>query len=78
MESYGVLVGWVHHDAGERVMLRLESVQSMAAAEKHDPDVFRFLMTKQQAALLGNYLMRLSGQTIVDPAPQGWFRRFFG
>ena len=78
MESYGAVVGWMHHDAGDRVMLRIESVRSTEAANKHDPDVFRFLMTKQQAGLLGNYLMRLSGQTAADPKGRGWFRRFFG
>ena len=77
-ESYGALVGWGHHDAGDRVMLRIESVRSTEAADKHDPDMFRVLMTKQQAAVLGNYLVQLSGQTPVDPKSQGWFRRFFG
>lgn len=78
MESYGALVGWGHNEAGDRVMLRLESVQSREAAEKHDPDIFRLLLTKQQAAVLGNYLVRLSGQTPADPNDRGWFRRHFG
>lgn len=78
MESFGVLVGWTHHDAGNQVMLRLESVQSSEAAKKHDPDLFRCLMTKQQAAILGNYLVRLSGQTPVFQKKRGWFRRHFG
>jgi hypothetical protein len=77
MESYGALVGWVHHEAGDRILLRLESVQTTQAAESHDPDVFRFLMTKQQAAVLGNYLMRLSGQTVAPQRPT-WFQRWFG
>lgn len=78
MESYGALVGWTHHGAGEHVMLRLESVQSSEAAERRDPDLFRLLMTKQQAAVLGTYLMGLSGQTFVEPRRSSWFRRFFG
>jgi hypothetical protein len=76
MEGYGVLVGWVHHEAGNRILLRMESVQSTEAAERHDPDVFRFLMTKQQAGVLGNYLIGLSGQTHV-PDRGTWFRRWF-
>jgi len=40
--------------------------------------LFRFLMTKQQAAILGNYLVRLSGQPPVVPKKRGWFRRLFG
>jgi hypothetical protein len=78
MESYGALVGWTHHEMGERIMLRLESVSTTEAAASHDPDLFRFLMTRQQAAVLGTYLMRLSGQTPADPSDRGWFRRLFG
>ena len=78
VESFGALVGWGHHDAGDRIMLRLESVQSSEAAKKHDPDLFRFVMTKQQAAILGNYLVRISGQPPVAPQTRGWFRRLFG
>lgn len=77
MGIYGALVGWVHHEAGDRILLRMESVQSTEAAARHDPDVFRFLMTKQQAAVLGNYLMRLSGQTKASDRGT-WFRRWFG
>lgn len=78
VENYGALVGWAHHDAGDRIMLRLESVQSSDAAQRHDPDLFRFLMTKQQAAILGNYLVRLSGQPPIVLKKRGWFRRLFG
>lgn len=78
MESHGALVGWTHHEAGDRLMLRLESVRSMEAAERRDPDLFRILMTKQQAAVLGNYLTQLSGQSAVNSRERGWFRRLFG
>jgi hypothetical protein len=78
MESHGALVGWTHHCAGDNLMLRVESVRSKAAADRNDPDIFRFLMTKQQAAVLGNYLIQLSGQTARDPKDGRWFRRFFG
>ncbi|MDX8356133.1 hypothetical protein [Sphingopyxis terrae] len=78
MESFGALVGWDHHDAGDRIMLRLESVQSPEAAKAHDPDLFRILMTKQQAAILGQYLLRISGQPPVVRRKRGWFRRYFG
>lgn len=78
MESFGALVGWTHHDAGDRIMLRLGSVQTSEAAKKHDPDLFRFLMTKQQAAILGNYLVGISGQSPAVPKKQGRLRRWFG
>ncbi len=78
IESFGALVGWDHHDAGDRIMLRIESVQSSEAAKQHDPDLFRFLMTKQQAAILGHYLVQISGQPPIVPKKRGWFRRRFG
>ena len=78
VENLGALVGWTHHDAGDRIMLRLESVQSSEAAKKRDTDLLRVLMTKQQAAILGNYLVRISGLTPVVPKKRGWFRRRFG
>ena len=78
MESYGALVGWTHQETGDRIMLRIESVRSKEAAERHEPDMFRVLMTKQQAGVLGNYLVGLSGQTRADPNDRKWFRRLFG
>ena len=76
MESHGALVGWTHTDLGGKLMVCLESVQTVAAAEQHDPDVVRLLMTKNQAAVLGTYLLRFSGH---EPAERpGLFRRLFG
>ena len=78
MDSFGALVGWGHSDIGERLMLRLESMQSSEALDRHDPDIFRILMTKQQAFVLGNYLIEKSGKPAVDQTERGWFRRLFG
>ena len=76
MESHGALVGWTHTDLGPKVMVCLESVQTVAAAEQHDPDTARLLMTKSQAAVLGTWLLRVSGHAPAERA--GWFRRLFG
>lgn len=78
MESYGALVGWTHQEIGDRVLLRLESVQSLEAANAHDPDLYRMMLTKQQAAVLGNFLLQISGSTAADPKERSWFRRLFG
>jgi len=77
MESHGALVGWTHEDLGRRALIRIESVRTRAAADAQDPDIFRVLMTKNQAALLGNYLIEVSG---LNPRAgrRSWFRRLFG
>ncbi|WFL76482.1 hypothetical protein P7228_10790 [Altererythrobacter arenosus] len=78
MESHGALVGWTHHDLGNRVMLKMESYHSAEDVDRVKPDQFRFLMTKQQAAVLGNYLMEISGESSARGKERGWFRRLFG
>jgi hypothetical protein len=75
MQSHGALVGWSHQDLGERILLRLESFQSAADVEGHEPDVMRVLMTKNQAGVLGQYLVQASGQTM--PRKPGFFARHF-
>ena len=77
METHGALVGWTHQDFGDRMMLKIESVRTTEAAVHHEPDVFRVLMTKNQAAILGHFLIHNSGLAPADPG-RGWFRRLFG
>jgi len=79
MERHGALVGWGHHDMGNRVMLKLQSFHSLEDKEQDgEPDQFRFIMSKQQAAVLGNYLMEISGQTAATQGQRSLFRRLFG
>jgi hypothetical protein len=78
MENHGALVGWSHQDLNERILLRLESVRSSSEADRNDPDMLRVLLSKQQAAVLGSYLLSVAGQSAPDPAERGWFRRLFG
>jgi hypothetical protein len=59
-------------------MLRLESIRSAAALDAKDPDLSRLLMSKQQAFVLGSYLIEASGQSTIDPNDRSWFRRLFG
>ena len=74
MDHHGALVGWTHHDAGDRIMLRLESVRTVEAAKDREPDLMRVAMTKQQAAVLGTYLLKISGAT-PPPKRRGWLAR---
>lgn len=78
MESHGAVVGWIHQDLGDRILLRLESIRSTAALDAKDPDISRVLMSKQQAFVLGSYLVGASGQSAIDPNDRSWFRRLFG
>ena len=76
MESHGALVGWTHQDLGSRLMLNIETVANLKAAENHVPDVLRVVMTRNQAAILGSYLVTQSG--LAQPERPGLFRRLFG
>ena len=78
MDWYGALVGWTHEDLGDRVLLRVQSMQPSAQAEAHEPDTLRLLMSKEQAALLGNKLMQIAGETPPSRREGSWFRRMFG
>ena len=59
-------------------MLRIESVTSTAAARDNDLDIFRLLLTKQQAGVLGSYLMDLAGHTSPRPRDRSMLKRLFG
>ena len=73
VEGFGALVGWTHQDLGEKVMLRLQSTHR-AAAEGAEVDEFRYLMTKNQAAVLANYLFGISGKLPQPKRRLRWFR----
>lgn len=77
MDSYGALVGWEHQELGDRIFLSVQSVQTVASAEQGDIDIFRLLMTRQQAGILGEYLLKAAGQQ-RNRKERGWFRRLFG
>jgi hypothetical protein len=78
MDSHGALVGWSHQDLGDKLLLRIETISSPAAAQDHAPDILRVLLTKQQAGVLGTYLFGLSGQTPPRPGDRGVLKRLFG
>ncbi len=72
-DMFGALVGWTHHDLGERVMIKLQSTRQHLA-EGEAPDEFHYLMTKNQAAVLGQYLYSLSGRLPAPAKKRRWFR----
>lgn len=75
-ETYGVLVGWSHHPMGDRIDLKLQCVQSTRGLEQDEIDAHHFVMTRQQAAVLANYLYKVSGLT--PPRKKGVLERWLG
>lgn len=73
----GVLVGWQAKDLGERLALTLQTYDRPTWQEGEPPQQTAVLMTKSQAAVLANYLLRESG---APPArrPRGWLASLFG
>jgi hypothetical protein len=61
-ESYGVLVGWTHHDVNGRLDLRMQSTQSTRCGAPDEVDSHHFMMTRNQALVLANYLFSVTGQ----------------
>ncbi len=75
-DKFGVVLGWTANSFDERIVL---CMQSSRLRPKSDTDVeeFRYMLDKQQAALLGNFLIRMAGETAPAPRRKGW-RRWFG
>lgn len=61
-ESFGVLIGWTHHDLNDRLDLRLQSTQSTRCGAPAEVDSHHFMMTRNQALVLANYLFSVTGQ----------------
>lgn len=74
MGGFGALVGWTHQDLGDRVMLRLQS-RHRSGGSKTDPvDEFHYILTKNQAAVLANFLFGVSGKLPQPKRRVRWFR----
>ena len=76
MDNHGALVGWKHQDLGDKLMLTLQSRQSPGHPEAFD--VTRLLMSKQQAAVLANFLFQAAGQTPPSRDERSWVKRLLG
>jgi hypothetical protein len=75
MENHGALVGWTHQELGERLMVKIETVTNVRSAAEYEPDTLRIMMTRNQAAILGSYLLGHSG---LRPAERpGLIKRLF-
>jgi hypothetical protein len=69
---FGALVGWDHLDMGERVMVKLQSTRSRDDLDEAELDEFRYFMTKNQAAVLANYLFGISDRLPPPSRKRRW------
>lgn len=76
-ELSGVVIGWKHQDISRNIQLTVQS--TVAARPTPDAvDTHHLLMTRNQAMLLAQYLIRLTGQQPPVPTKRGWLKRLFG
>lgn len=71
LEHFGALVGWTHEDLGDRVMVKLQSVRP--GNSDGTADEVRYFMTKNQAAVLANFLFGISGRLPQTARKRRWF-----
>lgn len=77
-EDYGALVGWNSTSAGERVTLHLQSVTKPPPHEAGDVQSQIYLMDRNQAMQLANYLFEIGGSSRPRNRDRSWLRRLFG
>jgi hypothetical protein len=74
VEMFGALVGWTHQDLGERLMIRLQSTRQPGPAAADLPvDEFHYVLTKNQAVVLAQYLYSISGRLPRPARKRRWF-----
>ena len=62
-DSFGVLVGWTHREFNGRLDLKLETIQSTRHEAPDEVISHHVMLTRSQAAVLANYLFRISEQS---------------
>lgn len=75
--DYGALVGWASSTAGDRLSLRMQSVTKPPPHASGDVHSHIYLMDKNQAVQLANYLYEWSGETRPGKR-KGLLARLFG
>ena len=76
-DTYGILIGWEHADCAGNLDLRLQTRLTSGHRAQSEVETFHIVMTPQQAAVLGNYLFKIAGQSPPD-RPPGRLKRWFG
>lgn len=76
-ESYGVLISWGLRSLGSKLDLKLQCAGSTRCEDRTALDDHHIVMTREQAAVLANYLYEVSGQT-PPRARRSLLGRWFG
>lgn len=76
-EGHGALVGWSAERLGSRMALKIQSVQTPPPHGPEDIRSFLYVLDKNQAVQLGNYLFEVAGQT-PPRRKRGWLNRLLG
>ncbi|WP_052768918.1 hypothetical protein [Aurantiacibacter marinus] len=77
-DDFGALVGWTSTRSGDRLTLRLQSVRTPPPHSEADVDSRLYMLDRNQAAQLANYLFEMSGHTKPGKRGRGWLARLFG
>ncbi|MBF9152681.1 hypothetical protein [Novosphingobium jiangmenense] len=75
-ELSGVVIGWKHRAFARNIHLTVQST-SKSRPTPEAVDTHHLLMTRNQAMLLANYLMRATGQEL-PPRKRTFWQRLFG
>ncbi|QZH75870.1 MAG: hypothetical protein JY451_04590 [Erythrobacter sp.] len=77
-KDYGALVGWTSTRMGDRVALHLQSVTKPPPHRSDDVESQIYLMDRNQAMQLANYLFEIGETQSPDKKDRGWLARMFG
>jgi len=76
-EHHGALVGWTSQDLGDRIVLNLQTFANTQDSASQMADRSAVFMTKSQAAVLANYLLKAAGMQPPTPRKR-WFASLIG
>ncbi len=77
-KGYGALVGWTSTRTGDRIALHLQSVTRPPPHTAQDVESQIYLMDRNQAVQLANYLFEMGDTKRPDRKDRGWLARMFG
>ena len=76
--DYGALVGWTSSWVGGKLALRVQSVTKPPPHGPDDVHTHVYLMDRNQAAQLANYLFEMGELSLPEAKRPGLLKRMFG